>query len=358
LGGKRGALTSKEDRTQALALIKEAYEAGASQKASCNILGISSRTIQRWKKENSLKDGRIIRRQIPHNKLTKEEQKIILETVNQPKYANLSPSTIVPMLADEGQYLASESTIYRLLRKEKQLRHRGSSKPRKICKPRAITATAPNQVYSWDITYLKSTLKGTFFYLYLIMDIYSRKIVGWQVYERESSEYASDVLEDACLAEGIKKNQVILHSDNGSPMKGATMLATLQKLGVIPSFSRPSVSNDNPYSEALFRTLKYTPMYPEKPFESLSAAREWVSKFVSWYNYQHLHSGVKFVTPIQRHEGDEEEILRQRTEVYLKAKNANPNRWSKEIRDWSGIEKVLLNPEKCKNIKNQLQAAV
>ncbi|KKL12802.1 hypothetical protein LCGC14_2532120 [marine sediment metagenome] len=356
--GRRGALTFKEDRIQALALIKEAYEAGASQKASCNILGISSRTIQRWKKENGLKDGRIIRRQTPHNKLTKEEQKIILKTVNQPKYANLSPSTIVPMLADEEQYLASESTIYRILKQEKQLKHRTASKPRKIYKPKAITATAPNQVYSWDITYLKSTLQGSFFYLYLIMDIYSRKIVGWQVYERESSEYASDILEDACLTEGIKKNQVILHSDNGSPMKGATMLATLQKLGVIPSFSRPSVSNDNPYSEALFRTLKYTPMYPEKPFESLLAAREWVRRFVSWYNYQHLHSGIKFVTPIQRHQGDEEEILRQRTEVYLKAKNENPNRWSKEIRDWNGIKKVLLNPEKCKNALNQLQAAV
>lgn len=358
MGGERGALTSKEDRIQALALIKEACEAGASQKASCNILEISSRTIQRWKKEHSLEDGRIMRRQMPYNKLTIEEQKTVLQTVNQSKYANLTPATIVPMLADAGQYLASESTIYRLLRQENQLCHRTASKPRKIYKPKAIIATEPNQVYSWDITYLKSILKGTFFYLYLIMDVYSRKIVGWQVYDRESSEYASDVLEAACLEEGIKKNQVILHSDNGSPMKGATMLATLQKLGVIPSFSRPSVSNDNPYSEALFRTLKYTPMYPEKPFETLLTAREWVSKFVSWYNYQHLHSGIKFVTPIQRHQGHEEEILRQRTDVYLKAKNTNPNRWSKGIRDWSRIKKVLLNPEKCKNTINQLQVAV
>jgi putative transposase len=178
LGGKRGALTSAEDRIQALALIKEACEAGASQKASCNILGISSRTIQRWKKEYRLEDGRIIRKQMPHNKLTKEERKIILETVNHPEYANLSPTIIVPMLADEGQYLASESTMYRLLKQERQLRHRSASKPRKTYKPKAITATAPNQVYSWDITYLKTTLQGSFFYLYLIMDIYSRKIVG------------------------------------------------------------------------------------------------------------------------------------------------------------------------------------
>lgn len=174
MGGKRGVLASTEDRIQALALIKEACEAGASQKASCNILGISSRTIQRWKKDYNLEDGRILRKQMPHNKLTRKEQKIILETVNQPKYANLSPTIIVPMLADEGQYLASESTMYRFLKQEKQLRHRSASKPRKIYKPKAITATEPNQVYSWDITYLKSTLQGSFFYLYLIMDVYSR----------------------------------------------------------------------------------------------------------------------------------------------------------------------------------------
>jgi transposase InsO family protein len=166
------------------------------------------------------------------------------------------------------------------------------------------------------------------------------------------------VLEAACLEEGVKKNQVLLHSDNGSPMKGATMLATLQRLGVIPSFSRPSVSNDNPYSEALFRTLKYSSIYPEKPFESLQTAREWVNKFVKWYNYQHLHSGIKFTTPEQRHNGDDEKILKDRTKVYLKAKSIYPHRWSKGIRNWSKIKEVKLNPEKCKNTVNKLQMAV
>ncbi len=152
------------------------------------------------------------------------------------------------------------------------------------------------------------------------MDILSRKIVGWQVYDRESSEYAADVLEATCIAEKVQKDQLILHSDNASPMKGATMLVTLQKLGVIPSFSRPTVSNDNPYSEALFRTIKYTPKYPEKPFISLEMAREWLAKFVHWYNHEHLHSGIKFITPIQRHEGRDEEVLKHRKKVYLKAK--------------------------------------
>ena len=351
----RGGLISKKDKQQALTLLKEAYEAGASKKASCNILGISLRTMQRWRKRANLEDSRINRKQRPHNKLTSQEQKQILKTVNQLAYANFSPAIIVPMLADKGVYLASESTIYRMLRKEKQLCHRAASKPRNIYKPKSIIAIKSNQVYSWDITYLKTSLKGAFFYLYLFMDIYSRKIVGWQIYDRESSEYASDVLEATCLNEGIKKNQIILHSDNGSPMKGATMLVTLQRLGVIPSFSRPSVSNDNPYSEALFRTLKYTPMYPEKPFEDLQEAREWMSKFVDWYN-NHLHSGIKFISPIQRHKENDENILKQRTEVYIKAKKVNPHRWSRGIRNWCKIKKVLLNPEKCKTTDSQLQA--
>ena len=318
MGSKRGALIYKKDKIQALSLIQEAKESGATQKASCNILGITPRTIQRWKYD--IEDKRVTRIYTPHNKLTIEERKTILKTVNKPEYENLSPATIVPLLADKGDYIASESTFYRILKKENQSRHRGIDKPRKNMKPKALVATKSNQVYSWDITYLKSTLRGTFYYLYFIMDIYSRKIVGWQVYDRESSEYASDVLEAACIDEGIEKNQVFLHSDNGSPMKGATMLATLQRLGVVPSFSRPSVSNDNPYSEALFKTLKYTPIYPDKPFKSLLSAREWVNTFVNWYNYQHLHSGIKFVTPVQKHKGQDQTILKNRAKVYLKAK--------------------------------------
>jgi transposase InsO family protein len=261
-------------------------------------------------------------------------------------------------LADQKQYIASESTIYRLLKREKQLKHRLASKSRKHQRPKSVIATEPNQVYSWDITYLLSRVKGQFFYLYLFMDIYSRKIVGYQVYDRESSDYAADILESICFEEKIAKDKVTLHSDNGSPMKGATMLATLQKLGVIPSFNRPGVSNDNPYSEALFRTVKYTPMYPSKPFESLREAREWVGQFVTWYNNQHLHSGIKFVTPEQRHKGLDEKVLKQRTEVYAKAKEEKPHRWSRGIRNWKKDYEVFLNPEKGKTTQKQLRVAV
>ena len=166
-------------------------------------------------------------------------------------------------------------------------------------KPRALCATAPDQLFSWDITYLPTLIKGIYFYLYLFMDIFSRKIVGWQIYETESSELAAEVMRDICERENIAPNQVVLHSDNGSPMKGATMLATLQALGVVPSFSRPAVSNDNPYSESLFKTLKYRPAYPRRAFENLLAARQWVGTFVQWYNHEHRHSAIGFVTPQQ-----------------------------------------------------------
>ena len=288
--------------------------------------------------------------------MREEERNKVLETVNQSEYRDLAPSQIVPLLADDGRYLASESTIYRLLRETRQLRHRQKSKPRNSYKPKSLKATSPNQIYSWDITYLMSSIRGQFYYLYLILDIYSRKAVGWQVYDRESSELASDVLESACWEEKVSRGQVHLHSDNGGPMKGATMLATLQRLGVIPSFSRPSVSNDNPYSEALFRTLKYRPAYPEKPFSNLEEARNWVSKFVKWYNTEHLHSGIKFVSPEKRHQGLDEGILKLRDQVYKEAKAKNPNRWSKGTRNWDKIKEVRLNPEKYKTLEKNLRA--
>ena len=265
---------------------------------------------------------------------------------------------IVPKLADEGRYIASESSFYRVLKAENQLRHRQRSTPASARKkPRALTATAPNQLYSWDITYLPTRVRGLFFYLYLVMDIYSRKIVGWQVYEEESSALAADLMTDICHREGVKPHQVTLHSDNGSPMKGATMLATLQALGVVPSFSRPSVSNDNPYSESLFRTLKYRPEYPAHAFADLPAARSWVQGFVDWYNGEHLHSAIGFVTPEQRHTGEDVAILARRKQVYLAAQSENPERWSGDIRNWDHVKEVQLNPDKQATERKENKAA-
>lgn len=347
-----------DERLELMTLIKKARDSGARQSTACEIVGISPKTLQRWSQEDNLQDGRIEATQSPSNKLSELECHRVIKVANQPEYADLSPGKIVPKLADAGIYIASESTFFRILSAEKQLKHRQKAKPvKQVKKPRALCATAPNQLYSWDITYLPTQVKGIFFYLYLVMDIFSRKIVGWQVYQNESSAQAADLMTDICFQENIEPHQVTLHSDNGSPMKGATMLATLQQLGVVPSFSRPSVSNDNPYSESLFRTLKYRPEYPEEPFSSLETARQWVTGFVSWYNEEHLHSEIKFITPGQRHRGEEFEILLNRERVYQVAKLRHPERWSGNTRNWDPVKEVYLNPEKTSVDKKENKAA-
>lgn len=313
------------------------------------MLGISSRTLQRWRENGQVKaDGREIMGTCrePHNKLSLLEQQRILDIANSQDFSHLSPNQIVPMLADQGQYIASESTFYRLLRKADQLAHRGKAKPPTRKRPAPLQANGPNQLWSWDITYLATTVKGIFFYLYLIMDVFSRKIVGWELYENESADQASRVFRKTYLREEIAGDDLVLHSDNGSPMKGATMLATLQRLGVMPSFSRPSVSDDNPYSESLFKTLKYHPGFPNKPFDDLEEARIWVAEFQHWYNEVHRHSALKFVTPGQRHRGEDINILEQRHLLYEAAKGCLPGRWSGATRNWTPVDTVYLNPGK------------
>lgn len=336
-------------------MLKEAVDAGARKIKVCELLGVSLRTVERW--EHQPEDQRRGPKTRPANALTQKEREKLLEIANSEDYANLAPSQIVPLLADKGEYIASESTFYRVMRQEALLAHRSNACPRKTSPILALTATKPNQIWSWDITYLKASIKGTFYYLYLPMDIYSRKIVYWKVFECESAENAALMIENACRENDIAQGQVILHSDNGGPMKGATMLATLQRLGVAPSFSRPKVSNDNPFSEALFKTLKYCPSFPERGFRSLQEAEDWVKQFVNWYNNIHLHSGIKFVTPASRHSGLDKQILEQRNKVYQKAKLKNPNRWSGETRNWRNVGEVQLNPIKERSVELRQAAA-
>ena len=345
--GGRGRQHSPEERAQILSLVQEAVEAGARQEAAAGILGLQARTLQRWRQQSE--EGGEDRRQgplaEPANKLSPAERETVLKTANSAEFRDLSPAQIVPQLADEGTYLASESTFYRFLRAAKQMAHRLRAKPATFKKPREQVATGPNQVWSWDITYLPGPVRGTFFFLYLFMDVWSRKIVGARVYGEENAERASQLFVQCCIRQGVEPGGLVLHSDNGGPMKGSTMLATLEWLGVVPSFSRPHVSDDNPYSEALFRTLKYAPEYPNRPFFSLEEAQRWMEAFVLWYNTQHRHSAIRFVTPDQRHFGKEEAILANRQEVYEEARRKNPSRWSSSIRDWSPIEEVRLNPQ-------------
>jgi transposase InsO family protein len=333
-------------RTETIRLLKEAVDAGARQSSACEIIGLPARTLQRWRRAPEQGDRRPQRVQSPPNRLTDLERQRILNIVNSPEFGQQSPCQIVPQLADRGTWVGSESTIYRLLRSVGQIKHRGSSNAPVWKKPEPLRATAPNQLYSWDITYLPTAVRGRHYYLYMFLDIFSRKAVGWAVYENELSDLAADVVRDVCSREKIQPGQVVLHSDNGNAMKGASMLAMLQELGVARSLSRPAVSNDNPYSESQFKTLKSHPTYPRKPFADLTQAREWVARFVHWYNEVHRHSGIGFVTPSQRHAGLDVKILEHREKVYRAARLRNPTRWSAGTRNWTRVDVVHLNPAK------------
>jgi len=265
-----------EDRKNILELIAEAVASGCRKFRACEAFDLNERTLQRW--QLSSIDQRHGPLTTPANKLAESEKALVIKMSVSAAYVNMSPHQIVPKLADEGVYIASESTFYRVLKAESLNAHRGLSKPRIVERPKAYEATSPNQIYSWDITYLQSCVRGQFYYLYLFLDIFSRKIVGWNIHETQEADLSSELLEEICLKEKINKFQIVVHADNGGPMKAATMLATMQKLGVMPSFSRPSVSDDNPFSESMFKTLKYCPIYPSRPFESIEAAIAWMNK--------------------------------------------------------------------------------
>ncbi len=323
-------------------LLDDAVRAGARTKKACAVIGLSSRTMKRWR--TSAVDGRRGPSSPPANRLSAAQRAKVLSAVNSAKYRDLSPHQIVPLLADEGTFLASESTIYRLLRASNLLRHRERSRPRSERKPKEHVAIAPNRVWSWDITYLKSTIRGAYFYLYLAVDIFSRKIVGWEVHDEERADLSASLIAKACDDEHVDPGALALHADNGGPMKGSTMLATLQRLGVAASFSRPNVSDDNPFSEALFRTLKYHRSYPNRPFATLEHARIWVASFVGWYNDAHLHSGLRFVSPNARHARLDDNILALRRAVYAAARAMHPERWTGATRNWRPVGRVYLNP--------------
>jgi putative transposase len=328
-----------------MALIDEAVAAGARLRKACEALGLTLRTVERWRRGVG-EDLRCGPRTPPANRLTEAERRTIVEVSNSVTYRDLSPNQIVPLLADQGRYIASEKTFYRVLAEANQLRHReGTNPPNPRPRPEHV-ATGPNQLWSWDITYLASVVRGQFHKLYLIMDVWSRKIVGWAVHEEEDGTLAKKLFVRTYTEMGIDPEGIVFHSDNGGPMKAATLKATLEKLKVIQSFSRPRVSDDNPYSESLFRTLKYRPEYPSRPFASIEEARRWVAAFVRWYNTEHLHSGIGFVTPEDRHEGRDVAILAARKAVYEQARRRRPERWSRTTRRWEHTAKVELVPVK------------
>lgn len=354
-----------EDRRHMAQIIDVAHRDGARLSKACKLAGINVRTLQRWKAQDGLAKGDRRPDAIhpaPLHALTPEERAAVLEVANEPRFADMPPARIVPMLADEGAYLASESTFSRILREAGQNAHRGRAKRAQTKRtPQTHVASAPGQVWCWDMTYLPTQTMGRWFYLYLILDLYSRKIVGWEVHAEDDGDQAAHLVHRTALAEGIALNErdqrPVLHGDNGATIKSTTVIAMLHWLGIKPSYSRPRVSDDNAFVESLFRTAKYRPEFPDKGFTSLDGAREWARHFVHWYNFNHRHSGIRYVSPAQRHAGQDRHILAQRHAVYLQARERNPTRWSRHTRNWNPIEAVALNPERDVVISMAVQLA-
>ena len=343
-------MISTPDRQEAVSLINEAVVTGARKRVACREIGITLRTFERWVAAGTVRADRrpVAVRPVPANRLSAPERAEVLRVVNEPRFAALPPTQIVPILADEGHYLASESTFYRILREEDQLAHRGAA-----CAPihRSVPrhcATGPNRLYAWDITYLPGPIQGMFFFLYLMLDVYSRKIVAHEVHAAESAELAAQLIEQAVRREGVPHGVLVVHQDNGSPMKGSTYVAKLQELGIKPSYSRPGVSDDNAYAESLFRTCKYRPDFPGA-FATLDEARQWVLHFTRWYNHEHKHRNLKFVSPAQRHAGEDAVIFTRRAKLYEQARAKHPARWSRGIRNWSLPGEVWLNRPAAEN---------
>jgi putative transposase len=345
-------MTRLEDRQTLIDQMAEARVGGARQAPACALAGVDPRTIQRWRKNDGLThgDGRPDAvRPAPSHALTEAERARIVVVANEARFAETPPARIVPVLADEGVYIASESSFHRVLRAHGQMNRRGRARPPRPSRPPTThIAAGPGDVWCWDVTFLPAIVQGRWFYLYLILDLYSRKIVGFEVHDTDSADHAAHLARRTALAEAVHAMPVkpVLHGDNGATLKGTTVLAMLHWLGIEPSYSRPRVSDDNPYAEALFRTAKYRPEFPVKGFAELDAAREWAARFVHWYNDEHRHSGIGYVTPSQRHAGQDRGLLACRHELYQRARCANPRRWSGPTRDWTPVAAVTLNPER------------
>ena len=332
-------MTRLEDRRTLAEHIAQARADGARLRPACALAGVDARTLRRWTAGAGLARGDRrpgADRPVPSRALSEAERARIVAVCNEPRFAETPPGRIVPMLADEGLYIASEASFHRVLRAHGQINRRGRARPpRASPPPRTHTASRAREVWCWDVTFLPSSIQGRWFYFYLILDLYSRKVVGFEVHETDSAEHAAHLVRRTALAEGVHaaRTRPVLHGDNGASLKATTVLAMLHWLGIAPSHSRPRVSDDNAFAEALFRTAKYRPAFPLKGLADLDAARQWAGRFVQWYNHEHRHSGLRHVTPAQRHAGQDRALLRARHALYQAARASNPRRWTGPTRN-------------------------
>jgi len=333
----------EEHKNEIIPLIDEAHQTGARYSKACNVVGISLRTLQRWKsggREDKRKGAskRVVR------KLSAATRQEVIAECNSQRFCDHNPHKIVPLLLNEGRYIASVRTFYRILKEEKLLHHRSNTQVRKKrSKPPERKATKSNQVWCWDITWMSRDVRGLFYYAYVITDIFDKSIVGWAVHDRESDAHSRELFD--CTLNGRHIALKALHADNGGPMKGVTLMALLRDLKVEVSHNRPRTSNDNPFIESLFKTLKYQVTYPLQ-FKDIGHAREWMASFVNWYNTEHLHSAIDYVTPEQMRSNQAAAIFEKRNETMQDAQAENPERWgSRKAKWWGAPKEVVLNKD-------------
>lgn len=293
-------------------------------RTACDVLGIARGSVYRTRQARKQAEAK--QRPTPQRALADEERTAVRETLNSSRFQDCAPREVYATLLDEGQYHCHWRTMYRILDEHEEVKERRNLlRHPNYVKPELL-ATKPNELWSWDITKLLGPTKWTYFYLYVILDIFSRYVVGWMVALQEAAHLAEELITQSCLRQNIQRNQLTLHADRGQAMTSKTIAMLLADLGVAKTHSRPYVSNDNPYSEAQFKTLKYCPDYPGC-FGSLPDARDWSSTFFGWYNHEHHHSGIALLTPADVHFGRAKQVLQARQQVLQAAYEKYPERF-------------------------------
>lgn len=344
-------MISTRDRQKAVELITESVQAGALAVEDCKCLGIAFNSYLKWRQNPQSEDQRPKREFGPNPRaLSEKERQAVYERYCQPDVCDLSVRQTFHALLDKGEYLASEATVYRVLRRHKANRRREGVRPTvKRHKPLSYEATGPNQVWSWDITYLRDAEHATRFcyYAFAVVDIYSRYLVHYDVFDAETSQNAVRFLSEAMNKYFIQPRCLVLHSDNGAAMKAAETLGLLAVRGVEFSHSRPRVSNDNPYSESLFKTMKYTGHMGKRNYHSLKECQGVLADFAQKYNEQWVHSGINNVTPLARFSGADAAICKTRRQVMAKARQQHQERWiCGRMRNYEPAGSQWLNPDR------------
>jgi putative transposase len=309
-------------------MIQAAEQLGESVgvSAACQALGVPRGSLYRARQPKKAPQPR----PTPERALSQEEKDQVRQVLNSERFQDSVPRQVYATLLDEGEYLCHWRTMYRILDEHGEVRERRNQLQHPVYTKPELLARGPNQLWSWDITKLKGPAKWTYYYLYVVLDVFSRYVVGWMVAQREAANLAQKLIAESCAKQGIEPSQLTLHADRGPSMRSKSVAQLLADLGVTKTHSRPYTANDNPYSESQFKTMKYRPDFPER-FDSLADARSWAREFFGWYNHDHRHSGLGLMTPATVHHGQAETVRQQRQQVLLAAYAAHPERFVRGV---------------------------